>query len=88
MQVKSKKVQLHVYEYELFKMNPHDSITKMINHLNALLITLKKRGKHYSREEVNTKIPRVLSKKDWKLRITSIEEAHDLFKALHLYSHR
>ena len=26
-QVRSKKVQLHVYEYELFKMTPHESIT-------------------------------------------------------------
>ena len=27
MQVRSKKIQLHVYEYELFKMTPHESIT-------------------------------------------------------------
>ena len=64
IQVRSKKVQLHVYEYELFKIEPHESITEMTNRLNALLITLRKLGKHYSKEEINTKILRVLPKKD------------------------
>ena len=31
IQVRSKKVQLHVYEYELFKMKPYESITEMTN---------------------------------------------------------
>ena len=48
MQVRSKKVQLHMYEYELFKMKPQESITEMTNHLNALLTTLKKLEKHFS----------------------------------------
>ena len=30
VQVRSKKVQLHMYEYELFKMKPHETITEMI----------------------------------------------------------
>ena len=78
IQVRSKKVQLHMYKYELFKMKPHESITKMTNHLNALLTTLKKLGKHFSKEEVNNKILRILPKKDWESRVTSIEEAQDL----------
>ena len=36
IQVRSKKVQLHVYEYELFKIKPYESITEMTNRLNAL----------------------------------------------------
>ena len=28
VQVRSKKIQLHMYEYELFKMKPHETITK------------------------------------------------------------
>ena len=64
IQVRSKKVQLHMYEYELFKMKPHKSIMEMTNHLNALLITLKKLGKYFSKEEVNNKILRILPKKD------------------------
>ena len=64
VQVISKKVQLHMYEYELFKIKPHKSITEMINRHMALLITLKKLGKHFSKEEINNKILRILPKKD------------------------
>ena len=64
IQVRSKKVQLHVHEYELFKMKPYENITEMTNRLNALLTTLRKLGKHYSKEDVNTKILRVLPKND------------------------
>ena len=45
VQVRSKKVELHMYEYELFKMKPHEIITEMINCLNALVTTLRKLGK-------------------------------------------
>ena len=75
VQVRSKKVQLHMYEYELFKMKPHELITKMTNCLNALLITLKKLRKYFSKEKVNNKILRILPNKDWKSRVTLIEEA-------------
>ena len=78
VQVRSKKVQLHMYEYELFKMKSQESITGMTNRLNALLTTLKKLDKHFTKEEVNNKILRILPKKDWDSRITSIEEAQDL----------
>ena len=67
-----------MYEYELFNMKPQESITGMTNHLNALVTTLKKLGKHFTKEEVNKKILRILSKKDWESRVTSIEEAQDL----------
>ena len=50
----------------------------MTNHLNALVTTLKKLGKHFTKEEVNNKILRILPKKDWKSRVTSIKEAQDL----------
>ena len=64
IQVRSKKSQLHVFEYEMFKMKPYKSIIDITNSFNALLTTLKKLGKHYSKEEVNTKILRVLPNKD------------------------
>ena len=80
VQVRSKKFQLHVYKSELFKMKPKEFITKIINKLNAFLTTLRKLGKHYSKDEVNTKILKVLSKKDWELKVTSIEEAYNLSK--------
>ena len=74
IQVISKKVQLHMYEYELFKIKPHESITKLTNHLNALLTTLKKLEKHFSNKELNNKILRIIPKKDWESQVTSIEE--------------
>ena len=64
-----------MYEYELFKMKPQELITEMMNHLNTLITTLKKLGKHFTKEEVNNKILRILPKKDWKSQVTSIEKA-------------
>ena len=55
-----------MYEYELFKMKPQESITKMTNRLNALVTTLKKLDKHFTEEEVNNEILRILPKKDWE----------------------
>ena len=54
----------------------------MTNHLNALVTTLRKLGKPFTKEEVNNKILRILPKKDWKSRVTSIEEAQDLANLL------
>ena len=42
VQVRSKKIQLHMYEYELFKMKPYETIIEMTNFLNALVTTLRK----------------------------------------------
>ena len=67
-----------MYEYELFKMKPNETITDMTNRLNALVTTLRKLGKPFTKKEVNNKILRILSKKDWESRVTSIEEAQDL----------
>ena len=78
VQVRGKKVQLHMYEYELFKMKPNETITDMTNRLNALVTTLRKLGKPFTKEEVNNKILRILPKKDWESRVISIEEAQDL----------
>ena len=53
-----------MYEYELFKMNPHETITDMTNRLNALVTTLRKLDKPFTKEVVNNKILRILPKKD------------------------
>ena len=67
-----------MYEYELFKMKPHETITEMTNSLNAFITTLRKLGKPFTKEEVNNKILRILPKKDWESRVTSIKEVQDL----------
>ena len=59
-------------------MKPHETITEMTNRLNALVTTLRKLGEPFTKEEVNNKILRILPKKDWESRVTSIEEAQDL----------
>ena len=64
-----------MYEYELFKMKPQESITEMTNCLDAHVTTLKKLDKYFTKEEVNNKILRILPKQDWESRVTSIEEA-------------
>ena len=64
IQVRSKKVQLYMYEYELFKMKPQEPIIEITNRLNALVTTLRKLGKIFTKEEVNNKILRILPKKD------------------------
>ena len=54
----------------------------MTNHLNALVTTLRKLGKPFSKEEVNNKILRILQQKDQESIVTSIEEAQDLANLL------
>ena len=67
-----------MYEYKFFKMKSHESIMEMTSRLMALLTTLKKLRKYFFKEEVNNKILRILPKKDWESRVTSIEKAQDL----------
>ena len=55
VQVRSKKVQLHIYEYELFKMTPQELIAEMTNRLNTLLTTLKNLGKYFSKVDMRTR---------------------------------
>ena len=59
-------------------MKPQELITKMTNRLNALVTTLKKLEKYFTKKEVNNKILRIILKKDWKSQVNSIEEAQDL----------
>ena len=82
VQVRSKKVQLYVFKHEMLKIKPRKSITDITNRLNTFLTTLKKLGKHYLKEEVNTKIVRVLPNKDWESNMTSIKESHNLSNLL------
>ena len=59
-------------------MKPNKTITDMTNRFNALVTTLRKLGRPFSKEEANNKILRILPKKDWESKVTSIEEAQDL----------
>ncbi|XP_050229162.1 uncharacterized protein LOC126678301 [Mercurialis annua] len=78
VQVKNKKVELLIGEYEGFKNKPNESVTDTTNRLFAINTNLKKLGKHYTFGEINGKILRSLPLLDWQPQITAIEEAHDI----------
>ncbi|XP_050233152.1 uncharacterized protein LOC126681649 [Mercurialis annua] len=80
VQVKNKKVELLIGEYEGFKNKPNESVTDTTNRLLSIITNLKKLGKHYTLGEINGKIIRSLPLLDWQPKITAIEEAHDLKK--------
>jgi len=68
-----------IQEYELFRMQPEESIvdvqkrfTHIVNHLSGL-------GKEFDREELNTKVLKFLDK-SWQPKVTAISESRDLSK--------
>ncbi|XP_050217438.1 uncharacterized protein LOC126668276 [Mercurialis annua] len=80
VQIKIKKVELLIGEYEAFKNKPNENVTDTTNRLLAITTNFKNLGKHYTIGEINGKILRPLPLLDWQPNITAIEEAHDLNK--------
>ncbi|XP_050217630.1 uncharacterized protein LOC126668482 [Mercurialis annua] len=78
VQVKNKKVELLMGEYEGFKNKPNETVTETTNRLFGITTNLKKLGKHYTLGEINGKILRSLPLLDWQPKITAIEESHDI----------
>ncbi|XP_050233464.1 uncharacterized protein LOC126681952 [Mercurialis annua] len=78
VQVKNKKVELLIGEYEGFKNKPNETVTETTNRLFGITTNLKKLGKHYTLGEINGKILRSLPLLDWQPKITAIEESHDI----------
>ena len=76
--VKNKRIELLVYQYETFKRLADENVTTLTNRLLALVEGLRKLGKIYSLGEVNKKILRSLPRKKFEAKITSIEESKDL----------
>ena len=77
-EVKNKRVELLVYQYETFKRVTEESVTSLTNRLLALVEGLRKLGKIYSTGEVNKKILRSLPRKKFEAKITSLEDSKDL----------
>ena len=66
-----------IKEYELFRMQPEESIadvqkrfTHIVNHLTGL-------GKEFDREELNIKVLKCLDR-SWQPKVTAISESRDL----------
>ncbi|XP_050207376.1 uncharacterized protein LOC126656800 [Mercurialis annua] len=78
VQVKNKKVELLIGEYEGFKNKPNETVIETTNRLFGITTNLKKLGKHYTLGEINGKILRSLPLLDWQPKITAIEESHDI----------
>eukprot|EP00257_Ricinus_communis_P014849 XP_015572623.1 uncharacterized protein LOC107260953 [Ricinus communis] len=66
-QLKSRKIQMYVTKYEMFKMKPNESIIDITNRL----------GKHYELVDINNKILKSLPLDKYGARIASIEEANE-----------
>ncbi|XP_048231325.1 uncharacterized protein LOC125370335 [Ricinus communis] len=81
-QVKSRKIQMYVTEYEMFKMKPNKFITDMTNRLLTIINNMRKLGKHYELVDINNKNLRSLSLDKYGARATSIEEANEDLKKI------
>ena len=76
-QVKKTKGNFLVYEYELFKMKPEESISEMFARLSEITNGLKALGKEYSSSELMRKVLGPLPP-TWHTKVTVIEESKDL----------
>ena len=81
-QVRETKVNMLIHEYELFKMEPNESIKDMYTRFIHIINNLKSLGKTYTNEEMVRKVLRCLPRKKWGPKVTAIEEAQDLTRLL------
>ena len=70
-QVKEDNISMLVHDYEMFKMEPNESIASMQCRFLTITNSLNDLGKNYSNEEIMRKILRVLPKK-WRPKVTAI----------------
>ena len=70
-QVKESKINMLVHKYELFKMEPTESITNMLTMFTDIINYLKSLGKDFSNFDLVRKILRSLSK-SWELKVIAI----------------
>ena len=77
-QVRETKINMLVHQYELFKMQPGETIKEMFTRFTDITNNLKSLGKTYTNEEMVRKVLRCLPKSKWGPKVTVIEEAQDL----------
>ena len=77
-QVRETKINMLVHQYELFKMQPEETIKEMFTRFTDITNNLKSLGKSYTNEEMVRKILRCLPKNKWGPKVTAIEEAQNL----------
>ena len=76
-QVKESKINLLMHNYELFKMEPTETISEMFTRFTDIINGLKSLGRTYTNSDLVQKILRCLPDK-WDAKATAIQEAKDL----------
>ncbi|XP_050207288.1 uncharacterized protein LOC126656728 [Mercurialis annua] len=77
-QVKGKKLELPLGEYEGFKGLPNEDVSSMTSRLLKIVHSLEQLGKFFKLNEINGKILRSLPILLWQPKTTAIIETHDL----------
>ena len=80
-QVKQSKVNMLVHTYEMFKMDPSETISEMYTRFTNIVNDLKSIEKTYTNQELVNKILRSLLSA-WDAKSTAIQEAKDLVTLL------
>ena len=80
-QVKESKINILVHKYELFKIEPHETISDIFIRFTKIINELKSLRKDYSNSDLVCKIFIFLSK-TWKAKVIIIQEAKNLSKLL------
>jgi len=68
-----------IQEYELFRMQPEESITDVQKRFTHIVNHLTGLGKEFDREELNIKVLKCLDR-SWQPKVTAISESRDLSK--------
>ena len=78
-QVKNTKVNMLVHTYEMFRMEPNESITDMYTRFTNIVNAMRSLGKVISNADLVNKILRSLPT-SWDPKVTAIQEAKDVDK--------
>ena len=75
--VKRSRIDTLTHEYELFRMNPNETIQDMQKRFTHIINHLASLGKIFPNEDLINKVLRCLSR-EWQPRVTAITESRDL----------
>ena len=75
--VKRSRINTLTHEYELFRMNPNETIQDMQKRFTHIVNHLASLGKIFPNEDLINKVLRCLSK-EWQPKVTAITESRDL----------
>jgi len=77
-QVRETKANMFVHQYELFKIQPDETIKEMFTRFTNITNNLESLAKTYSNKEMVRNVLRCLPKNKWGPKVTTIEEPQGL----------